>query len=168
MGIFFDGLQSIVNGRASELGASDDQINQAWKSMGFDSSYSSSKDVEFDPGSLDWLKSMAKTSPEYAEKLFDYLVNQQNVADAKAYDEYVRKHNYQWMAEDLKNAGLNPYLALNSLGGSSGTNIQAQSGTYGASSAKNTRDLGKGRILALLMASLLGASAKALSAAIMS
>lgn len=119
------------------------------------------------PGSLDWLKSMAKDNPEYAEKLFDYLVNQQNVTDARAYDQYVRSHNYQWMSEDLRKAGLNPYLALNSLGGSSGANIQAQGGTYGASSAKNSKDLGNNRILALLLASLLGVSGKLISTAMM-
>lgn len=48
---------------------------------------------------------------------FSNFVNQKydraNVLSARAWDEYVNKHKIQWQVEDIKNAGLNPWLALN-------------------------------------------------------
>lgn len=108
---------------------------------------------------LGWLKDHAKISPEYAEKLFDYYVNQANWSNAVAYDKWTRSHSYQMMVNDLKAAGLNPYLALNSLGGSSGSSVMASSSSANATQWYNTRKLTEKKILANFIASLFGSLA---------
>lgn len=139
-----DGLvNTVVSPYMQSQGYSEQDISNAWGAYksGDYSSFSLSNGSS-DVGTLDWLRRMAKNDPEYAEKLFDYMVDQANVGSARDYDKLVRQNSYQWMFEDLKKAGLNPYLALNSLGGSSGANIQAQGNTYGAAKATSSKEIG--------------------------
>lgn len=133
---------------------------------GSSSSSASLVDSSVEPGTLEWLKSMAKEHPEYAEKLLDYYIDQSNVNSAREYDSYIRSHSYQMMVDDLKAAGLNPWLALNSLGASGGANIQANNSTSSAQSTLNSKNLGNNKILAMLLAALLGTTGKLIAAAL--
>lgn len=85
---------------------------------------------------LDMLKQKSTQDDFWMEKYIDALERENDVKSAREYDEYVRSHYYQNMSEDLKKAGFNPYLALNSLGGSNGTTIMKNASNYSASSAK--------------------------------
>lgn len=73
------------------------------------------------------------------EKWLDARAQEDYLSRAYAYDEYIRGSQYQRMAADLKKAGLNPYLALNSLSGGSGSSIQGQTIDYNATSSQATK-----------------------------
>lgn len=90
-------------------------------------------------GYLDILKNYSTKDDFWMEKYLDALERLEDVKDARDYDLFVRSHSYQLMAEDLKKAGFNPYLALNSLGGSGGANIMKNASNYSASSARATQ-----------------------------
>lgn len=106
-------------------------------------------------GYIEQLASMAPNSEAWYEKYLDALANESYYSRAVEYDKFVRSNYYQMMVQDLKKAGLNPYLALNSLGGSSGSNIQGSSSGYGAVSAAASSKKADAAMLRVLT-SLLG------------
>lgn len=84
---------------------------------------------------LDVLKKKSLASDEWLEKYLNFLDNREALSQAQDYDKWVRSNSFQLMAEDLRKAGLNPYFALNSLGGSSGSSMIRNTSGYNANSA---------------------------------
>lgn len=99
------------------------------------------------------------------EKWLEAMQSESFYNRAVEYDKFVRSNSYQMMVEDLKKAGLNPYLALNSLGGFSGANIQGQASGYGAVSSRAKQQQGQAALLKAILSifSSAGALAKIVS-----
>lgn len=82
-------------------------------------------------------------------------VNNRNEAratqSARSYDEYMSNTAYSRAFEDLENAGINPYMIVNS-GSSPATTVGSSSkASYAAKSTQETKSNNKGRDLALIM-----------------
>lgn len=120
---------SVVNGSSTAKEISDSANDSGWS---YDFSNSTAKDY------LDFLKEQASKDEAWFEKYINALQNESQYSRAVEYDKWLRSNSYQMMVEDLKKAGLNPYLALNSLGGSSGTSLQASSSGMSAVSGKSS------------------------------
>lgn len=85
----------------------------------------------------------------------------QSIASARAWDEFVNTHKYQWAVADLKAAGLNPWLAAQ--GGLAGNQISSTASSANQTTeAKSSRESSKN-----VLGQILGAVAKVVSAALM-
>lgn len=96
---------------------------------------------------------VSKFESEYEAYLNN--VNNRNeakaVQSARAWDEYMSNTAYSRAFKDLENAGVNPYLLLNS-GSSPATSVGSSSkGSYSAKSTSETKSNTKGRDFALIM-----------------
>lgn len=83
------------------------------------------------------LKEMAKEDPSYRELYVQLLAERENQERAYKWYEDFNSHYYQRTAEDLQRAGLNPWLALQSLG-SAGTGSISAPGSFSGSSGSSS------------------------------
>lgn len=92
-------------------------------------------------GYLKALETQARLSGDDVdlEKYLDALGQSEYANRAYEYDEYIRSSQYQRMSKDLKEAGLNPYLALNSLTGGSGSSMMGSVASYNSNATKSDR-----------------------------
>lgn len=93
---------------------------------------------ELDPGkdALSQLFDLSKTNPEYMETYLQLLAERENTTAAQAWYEKMSGSQYQRAAKDLQAAGLNPYLALQSLGGA-GSGSVSPAGSWSTSPYSN-------------------------------
>lgn len=107
-----------------------------------------------------------KLNDDTKDYLLQYYLGQQS--DKAAFDRSMEASNtqYQRAVEDLRKAGLNPFLALQSLSGSSPTSSSSGSGGgYIAANERNKNTLTSKlfTVLGIIAASIFGSMAKGLS-----
>lgn len=85
---------------------------------------------------LSRVQKVVKDNPEYMELYLQLLAERENTTNAQAWYEKMSGSQYQRAIEDLKKAGINPYLALQSLGGAGSGSVQP-SGTWSTSPYAN-------------------------------
>lgn len=96
---------------------------------------SSSYQVD-DRDALSQMRDLASKDPAYMEAYLQLLAERENTTNAQAWYEKMSGSQYQRAAEDLKKAGLNPYLALQALGGA-GSGSVSPAGTWSTSPYAN-------------------------------
>lgn len=159
MAIGYSPLIDYMNNHPEDEALSGYDVNNptSWKEQDAASSSSTARNY------LDILKEYSTKDDFWMEKYLDALERENDVRSARNYDQFIRSHYYQIMAEDLKKAGFNPYLALNSLGGSNGTTIMKNSSNYSASSARAAQQNANSKTIDSVVGSigeLVGAAAK--------
>lgn len=86
--------------------------------------------------SLDYLWDLAQKDPAYMELYLQLLAERENTSNAQAWYEKMSGSQYQRSVEDLKKAGLNPWLALQGLNGAGSGSVQP-AGTWSNSAYSN-------------------------------
>lgn len=85
---------------------------------------------------LSQLFELGKTDPAYMETYLQLLAERENTANAQKWYERMSDSQYQRAYKDLEKAGINPYLALQSLGGA-GSGSVAPAGSWSSSPYAN-------------------------------
>lgn len=91
---------------------------------------------DYSKGALDQLRDLAESDPAYMELYLQLLAERENTSNAQAWYEKMSNSSYQRAADDLRKAGLNPWLALQSLGGAGSGSLQP-AGTWSNSAYQN-------------------------------
>lgn len=165
--------QNIENGFGQpDLGVSDypDYVNQYASNPGANARLNQllqQSNTPQDAASL--LKELAKQDDAYSEMYLQLLAERENQERAYKWYEDFNSSYFQRTAKDLEAAGLNPWLALQSLGSSGSGSLTpagSWSGTSGSSS-KVKRDEIKAQNLQKITGASIGAVAAILGAIIM-
>lgn len=123
----------VVTGFNPNSGSNDfvDTLNTELHSQD-DSSYNldPSKDA------LSQLYELAQKDPAYMETYLQLLAERENTTNAQAWYEKMSGSQYQRAMDDLRKAGVNPWLALQSLGGAGAGSVQP-AGTWSTSPYAN-------------------------------
>lgn len=121
----------------------DDQTKDQLVNLSTHAAGSSAQDHEEIENAANMYLSLYNSShdPAYLEKYIDSILEQQNTAAARNWEEYMSNSQFTRMVKDIESAGYNPWLALQSGLGQSSVPSTSAAGTSGinASSQANSR-----------------------------